>query len=267
MSQHPHPEEVIEVPDPFAEPQPIRYEPGTSYELTEQEEGFEPTQVEYHRRWGQTIVFGILGLISGFATYKMVMIALYASAVAWIVVAFFGVIALGLLAAAVTLSSEAHCPACGHHQSVSTDPESRQLCYECNRFLLYRDDKMTTLPLDTVEEQPIFGLAIPRDAQLPPICVVCGDDATHAEPLSYKNNMIAAKAAVMVGGLLSGNPTLAFGGGLEASLPIPYCDQHNEGAVLKEVESEVILGVHSYRFARAYCQLNGKQLQSKFDPS
>ncbi|TNE44636.1 MAG: hypothetical protein EP343_28670 [Deltaproteobacteria bacterium] len=227
------------------------------------EEGFLPTAVEYHRRWGPTIVFGLLGLVFAFGTYKMVLIALTASAVAWVVVLLLGAVAIGLLGASVTLNSEANCPACGYHQDIGTGEEERQLCHECQRFLLHRDGKVETLPIDTVLEEPEFQLSIPNEVQLPPVCTVCGEDATHAEPLSYKNNMLAAKAAVLVGGWLPRfHPTLALGGSVEANLPIPYCDAHDEGAVLQEKESEVLLGVHSYRFVRAYCQLNGKHLKS-----
>lgn len=238
-----------------------------SYELTEPEDGFAPTTVSYHRRWVSTILFAIIGLVLAFATYKMVMIALYASAVAWVVVAVFGIGSLLFLGLAKSLSEEVDCPACGKHESITSMTDGdRDFCYNCQRFQVRNGETVTILPIDTVEEEPSFGLEIPHNVQIPPVCTACGKDATHAEPLEYKNNMIGTKAAVMIGGLLSGNPTLAMGGGIEANLPAPYCDEHNEGAILKEVDSDVLLGVRSYRFARAYCQLNGKQLKSSFKP-
>lgn len=158
---------------------------------------------------------------------------------------------ISLLAARLS-SYEGECPTCGDRMEGITKIALSRCCH-CANYATPRDGRLYPLREDYVAPEPLLALLLPpgRSFRMPPVCCACGDPASHEERVGF---------STPVGqGIVS---TQA----LHQSVDVPYCDQHKQAALLSFASSSAAgvargtleLKVRSYRFYRAFLDLNGR---------
>jgi len=131
-------------------------------------------------------------------------------------------------------------------------PGERAMCSGCGRWAVIEVDQAVALPESSIGPEYAFAFDFVGVDVLPEMCAACGAAATRTVALQKGDRALLAKAGVLVGGLLAGDPTLVFGGGWKARAGAPHCD----GAQLVEHQSGPALRVKSYAFYLRTADLN-----------
>ena len=160
------------------------------------------------------------------------------------------------VAAGVFLSSGvAPCPSCGGEIAPLGFGENRYVrCPACGGYAEGEGGAIWPIEPDRTAERPEFALPLRDRWKLPPLCCICGEEAVRTERVTIR------RASTR------GSPTSARLPNL--TIEAPHCALHAGGAALdgeasREFSVEAMKGyltvlrVCSYRFYRAFRELNG----------
>jgi hypothetical protein len=144
-------------------------------------------------------------------------VALWAGGYAWIGV-ILGLLALSLLVCALLVSGRASCPACGEEisQVVLLGSGSYEKCPACGDYAQVERGMLRALGEDHVAKEPTFTLVLPDGFAMPEMCCVCGGEPTRTEEVTLQLSTGGQVVRQLV----------------QASVSVPYCDDHSKGAKL-----------------------------------
>jgi hypothetical protein len=207
---------------------------------------------------GAMILMGGLGLgCLGMAVGITFAVALEVPA-AFSAVAIFGIAGVVFTLAGFGRATLATCPGCGKGELSFDTPEpgTRAMCRGCGHWAIIEGEQALPLSESTIDHAYPFAFDVAGAEALPEICAACGAAATRTVDLQKKDRLLLAKAAVLVGGVVAGDPTVLVGGGWKARAGVPHCDAHDDGAQLVEHQSAPALRVKSYAFYLGTAGLN-----------
>lgn len=103
----------------------------------------------------------------------------------------------------------------------------------------------------------MFLVPVPDDGfQWPDGCCVCGAEATRTLRVSVDASETASKVAYTLANAALGKAAIATGGGGTASVDVPHCDIHDDGAGLSKSFAGYALSFRSYAFQQSFARLN-----------
>jgi hypothetical protein len=182
------------------------------------------------RRWRTTLVALAVGAILAGAVALLEVFVISSIVGHLVALALLG---LSLLFASVAATAGgAECPRCGESLSLSTRGRDPALvCPGCQRFLEADGRVLRETAVDTVAARPVFGVLLRDRAVMPDRCCVCGEASTRVLP-----------ARTLDG---------------RASLEVPHCDAHEDGAWLRKQGDRLVVRFRSLAFAAAFLEQNG----------
>lgn len=120
----------------------------------------------------------------------------------------------------------------------------------------------TVKPLDPINysKSPKFESAVFKQGGMPNACASCGAPATRLDAVST-SSLNKSLAVVGAARLVTGTPGLAVFSSKQATVSIPYCDQHRDAVALSfDWRKKPILTWCSLRMMRRYLAVNrGKE--------
>lgn len=154
------------------------------------------------------------------------------------------------------------CPYCmvQFRASKLTVKDGLMRCEACGEYS--QVESKTVKPLDptTYSNTPKFESAVFKQGSMPNACASCGAPATRLDTVSTSslNKTLAVAGAAR---LMTGAPGLAVFSNKQASITIPYCDQHRDAVALSfDWRKKPILAWCSLRMMRRYLLVNrGKE--------
>lgn len=177
----------------------------------------------------------------------------------WVCSIVLGLAALACFGALFVNSYEAACPHCSTKLEVFGDDRKKPyLCKECKRYLRVESDTVEPWPEDGVTLKPEFHVQLTQGQRLPAVCASCGGPATRAVELDWKQSQTGSNiVASVAGSILTGGIMVVHGGESTGTIPVPHCDEHQEGAAAKRDGEGFRLSVCSHRFVMDFCAENG----------
>lgn len=164
---------------------------------------------------------------------------------------FCGGLGLLFLSLAIFGSGTAKCPCCGESIDGIAKGNNRQMCPKCHQLVRTEEGVLSPERPDYSDLEHVFRAPIKETGVLPDCCAACGAPATRQITISFRTGA-GTKMLVGVAGLMQGQLSYVDE---KLSLPVPHCDAHDDGAVIKDIDkAELYLHVRSYRFIREYCQ-------------
>lgn len=154
------------------------------------------------------------------------------------------------------------CPYCmaQFRDSKLTVKDGLLRCEQCGEYSQVAN--MTVKPLDptTYSNSPKFESAVFKQGSMPNACASCGAPATRLDTVST-SSMNKTLAVASAARLMTGTPGLAVFSNKQASVGIPYCDQHRDAVALGfDWRKKPILTWCSLRMMRRYLAVNrGKE--------
>jgi len=133
-------------------------------------------------------------------------------------------------------------------------------CEKCGEYSQIANKIVKPMDPATYSESPKFESALFKQGSMPNACAACGAPATRLDTVtsSTMNKTLAAAGAAR---LMTGTPGLAIFSSKQASISIPYCDQHRNAVTIGfDWRKKPILTWSSLRMMRRYLAVNrGKE--------
>jgi hypothetical protein len=133
-------------------------------------------------------------------------------------------------------------------------------CEQCGEYSEVGNNTAKPLDPTTYSASPKFECALFKQGSMPNACASCGAVATRIDTVttSSMNKTLAVAGAAR---LMAGAPGLAIFSNKQASISIPYCDQHRDAVALRfDWRKRPVLTWCSLRMMRRYLVVNrGKQ--------
>jgi hypothetical protein len=174
---------------------------------------------------------------------------------------------LGILAAIFLVSiftkktDVGQCPYClaEFRETVSVKDHLLR-CDQCGEYSQVTNKVVKPLDPVTYSNTPKFESAVFKQGSMPNACAACGAPATRLDTVAT-SSMNKSLAAVGAARLMTGAPGLAIFSSTQASISIPYCDQHREAVGLSfDWRKRPVLSWSSLRMLRRYLAVNrGKE--------
>lgn len=133
-------------------------------------------------------------------------------------------------------------------------------CEHCGEYSQVRDKIVKPLDPSTYSESPRFESAMFKQGSMPNACVSCGGPATRIDTVT-KSSLNKTLAVAGAARLVSGTPGLAVFHNKQASITVPYCDQHRDKLALSfDWRKRPVLSWCSLAMMRRYLAVNrGKE--------
>jgi len=154
------------------------------------------------------------------------------------------------------------CPYCmaQFRDSKLTVKDGLMRCEQCGEYSQIANRTVKPLDPTTYANSPRFESALFKQGSMPNVCANCGAPATRLDTVSTSslNKTLAVAGAAR---LMTGAPGLAVFSNKQASVSIPYCDQHRDAVALSfDWRKKPILTWCSLRLMRRYLAVNrGKE--------
>lgn len=133
-------------------------------------------------------------------------------------------------------------------------------CEQCGEYSQVAGKAVRPLDPATYSNSPKFESAVFKQGNMPNACVACGAPATRLDTVTTTsmNKTLAVAGAAR---LLTGTPGVAIFSSQQASITVPYCDQHRENLTLSyDWRKRPVLTWSSLRMMRRYLAANrGKE--------
>ena len=133
-------------------------------------------------------------------------------------------------------------------------------CEQCGEYFQAANKVVKPLDAATFSDSPKFESAVFKQGSMPNACAACGATATRLDTVttSSVNNTLAAVGAAR---LMTGAPGVAVFSSKQASISIPYCDQHRDKVAIGfDWRKRPVLTRSSLRMMRRYLAVNrGRQ--------
>jgi hypothetical protein len=129
-------------------------------------------------------------------------------------------------------------------------------CEQCGEYSQVTDKTVKPLDSTTRSNSPKFESAVFKQGSMPNACASCGMPATRLDTVttSSMNKTLAVAGAAR---LITGAPGVAIFSNKQASIAIPYCDQHRDAVALSfDWRKRPILTWCSLRMMRRYLTVN-----------
>jgi hypothetical protein len=154
------------------------------------------------------------------------------------------------------------CPFCmaQFRESTMTVKEGLLRCEKCGEYSQVANKTVKPLDPATFSNSPKFESAVFKQGSMPNACASCGAPATRLDAVSA-SSLNKTLAVAGTARLMTGAPGLAIFSNKQASISIPYCDQHREAVALSfDWRKRPILTWCSLRMMRRYLAVNrGKE--------
>jgi hypothetical protein len=133
-------------------------------------------------------------------------------------------------------------------------------CEQCGEYSEVTNRTVKPLEESTYSDTPKFEFPVFKNGSMPNACVACGAPATRLDTVttSSMNKSLAVMGAAR---LVTGAPGVAIFSSKQASIAVPYCDQHRDAMTLGfDWRKRAVLSWSSLRMMRRYLMLNrGKE--------
>jgi hypothetical protein len=133
-------------------------------------------------------------------------------------------------------------------------------CENCGEYSQVTNNIVKPMEPATYSDSPKFESALFKQGSMPNACAVCGAPAVRLDTVtsSTMNKTLAVAGAAR---LVTGTPGLAVFSSKQASISIPYCDQHRNAVTIGfDWRKKPILTWSSLRMMRRYLAVNrGKE--------
>lgn len=133
-------------------------------------------------------------------------------------------------------------------------------CEKCGEYSQIANKIVKPMDPATYSESPKFASALFKEGSMPNNCAACGAPATRLDTVtsSTMNKTLAVAGAAR---LMTGTPGLAIFSSKQASIIIPYCDQHRNAVTIGfDWRKKPVLTWSSLRMMRRYLAVNrGKE--------
>ena len=133
-------------------------------------------------------------------------------------------------------------------------------CEKCGEYSQIANNIVKPMDPATYSESPKFESALFKEGSMPNACAACGAPATRLDTV-FSSTMNKTLAAAGAARLMTGTPGLAIFSSKQASISIPYCDQHRNAVTIGfDWRKKPILTWSSLRMMRRYLAVNhGKE--------
>jgi ribosomal protein L37AE/L43A len=133
-------------------------------------------------------------------------------------------------------------------------------CEKCGEYSQIANKIVKPMDPATYSESPKFESVLFKQGSMPNACAACGAPASRLDTAtsSTMNKTLAVAGAAR---LMTGTPGLAIFSSKQASITVPYCDQHRNGVTIGfDWRKKPILTWSSLRMMRRYLHVNrGKE--------
>jgi hypothetical protein len=129
-------------------------------------------------------------------------------------------------------------------------------CEQCGEYSQVANKTVKPLDPMTYSNSPKFESAVSKQGSMPNACASCGASATRLDTVTASsiNKTLAVAGAAR---LMTGAPGVAIFSNKQASIGIPYCDQHRDAVALSfDWRKRPILIWCSLRMMRRYLAVN-----------
>ena len=129
-------------------------------------------------------------------------------------------------------------------------------CEQCGEYSQVVGKMVKALDPGTYSNSPKFESSVFKQGSMPNACAACGAPATRLDTVNASsiNKTLAAAGAAR---LMTGAPGVAIFSSKQASISIPYCDQHRDAVTLSfDWRKKPVLAWSSLRMMRRYLAVN-----------
>lgn len=159
-------------------------------------------------------------------------------------------------------SDVGQCPFCMNQfrVTIAVSKDGLLRCDHCGEYSEILDKIVKPLDPSTYSESPKFESPMFQQGSMPNACVACGAPATRIDTVT-KSSLNKTLAVASAARLVSGTPGLAVFRNKQASITVPYCDQHKDKLLLHfDWRKRPVLTWCSLAMMRRYLAVNrGKQ--------
>jgi hypothetical protein len=150
------------------------------------------------------------------------------------------------------------CPYCmaQFRETKLTVKDGLMRCEQCGEYSQVANKTAKPLDPTTYSNSPNFESALFKQGSMPNACASCGAPATRLDTVttSSMNKTLAITGAAR---LATGTPGVAIFSSKQASIGIPYCDQHRDAVTLSfDWRKKPVLTWCSLRMMRRYLAVN-----------
>lgn len=174
----------------------------------------------------------------------------------------FGGLGLVLIISLFTKKSDiGQCPYCMTEFRETVAVRDKLLrCEQCGEYSQVTNKTVKPIDPAIYSDTPKFESAVFKQASMPNACAACGASATRLDTVttSSMNKTLAVAGAAR---LMTGAPGVAIFSNKQASISIPYCDDHRDAVALGfDWRKRPVLTWTSLRMMRRYLAVNrGKE--------
>ena len=160
-------------------------------------------------------------------------------------------------------SDVGQCPYCMAEFRMTVAVKDKLLrCEQCGEYSEVANNTTKPLAPSTYSNTPKFESPVFKNGSMANACVACGAPATRLDTITT-SSMNKTLAVAGVARLATGAPGVAIFASKQASITVPYCDQHHDAIALGfDWRKRAVLTWSSLRMMRRYLMLNrgGKAL-------